>query len=305
MKTVGLVTINFNSEKETHACLESLTRMDVPKGFKLRIVVVDNASKVPFTLTPREKKDGIELLRSGENLGFTGGNNLGMRYVLDHGDEYVMLLNNDTIVSPELLTNLLTQLDADSRVGVTVPKIYFAKGHEYHKDRYEKKDLGKVFWYAGGEVDFANAYTRHRGVDEVDHGQYDTMEPVAFATGCCLLTRREVLEKVGLFDDKFFLYFEDGDLGERIKRAGYTLLYVPSAYLWHINAGSSGSGSSLHDYYLTRNRMLFGMRYAPLRTKIALIRESARLLLYGREWQKRGLRDFYMGIFGKGTFGSK
>lgn len=305
MKTVGLVTINYNSEKETHACLASLKLMNIPEGFKLRIVVVDNASKTPFVLTAQEKKDEVELIRCEENLGFTGGNNIGMRYLLDHGDEYIMLLNNDTIVSQSLLSQLLKHLIEHPEAGVVVPKIYFAKGHEYHKDRYEKKDLGKVFWYAGGNVDLANVFTRHRGVDEVDHGQYDIPEPVGFATGCCLLTRREVLEKVGLFDDNFFLYFEDGDLGERIKRAGYTLLYVPSAYLWHINAGSSGSGSSLHDYYLTRNRMLFGMQYAPIRAKVALIRESVRLLVNGRTWQKKGIVDFYFKRFGKGSFESK
>ncbi|MDE2590022.1 MAG: glycosyltransferase family 2 protein, partial [Patescibacteria group bacterium] len=205
----------------------------------------------------------------------------------------------------DLLIKLLEQLHTDSGIGVVVPKIYFAKGHEYHKNRYEKKDLGKVLWYAGGTVDFANVYTLHRGLDEVDHGQYDKAEEVGFATGCCLLTKREVLEKVGLFDDKFFLYYEDGDLGERIKRAGYKIMYVPTAHLWHINAGSSGSGSSLHDYYLTRNRMLFGMQYAPIRAKVALIRESARLLISGREWQKIGIRDFYLKQFGKGTFASK
>jgi GT2 family glycosyltransferase len=302
MKTIGLVTINYNSEKETHACLVSLQKMKVPEGFTLQITVVDNASTTPFTLSFSEKKNWVTLLRSEKNLGFTGGNNIGIQSVLAKGCEYILLLNNDTIVDENLLINLLGYLQSDEKIGGVVPKIYFAKGHEFHKEKYKKEDLGNVFWYAGGMVDYANVFTRHRGVDEVDHGQYNTPEKVDFATGCCLLLKREVLEKVGVFDNNYFLYFEDGDLSQRIRKAGYTLWYVPSAIVWHVNAASSGSGSTLHDYYLTRNRMYFGMKYAPFRAKIALIRESMRLLVGGREWQKKGIRDFYLGKMGKGSW---
>jgi GT2 family glycosyltransferase len=112
------------------------------------------------------------------------------------------------------------------------------------------------------------------------------------------------LEKAGLFDEKLFLYFEDADLSQRVLRAGYTIIYAPKAVIWHANAASGGgSGSILHDYYITRNRMIFGMKYAPLRSKIALVRESLRLLVSGRQWQKIGIRDFYIGKFGKGSFG--
>ena len=304
MKTIGLVTINFNSDKETHTCLESLERLLIPKDCNFHILIVDNGSKVPFMLTKEEKERGnVHLIRSEENLGFTGGNNLGMQHLLDKGATHIMLLNNDTIVDPKLLSKLLEKLDSSNSIGMVVPKIYFAKGHEYHKNKYKKEDLGNVFWYAGGNVDFANVFTRHRGVDEVDHGQYDLEEEIDFATGCCVLIKRNVLEKIGLFDDKFFLYFEDGDLSMRVKKTGYKIFYVPSAVLWHINAGSSGSGSNLHDYYLTRNRMYFGMKYAPFRSKLALIRESIRLLLSGREWQKKGIQDFYLGRMGKGSWG--
>ncbi len=303
MKKIGLVTINYNSDKETHACLASLKKMHIPEGYALRVVVIDNASKIPFVLTPEEKKEDIELIRTNENLGFTGGNNLGIRYVMDHGDAYIMLLNNDTIVDKNTLLELLNGFHTTENIGVTVPKIYFAKGHEFHKERYKKEQLGKVFWYAGGGIDMANVFTYHRGVDEIDQGQYDTSQSVDFATGCCMLIKKEVLEKVGLFDDTFFLYFEDGDLSMRIQRAGFILMYTPKAIIWHINAGSSGSGSSLHDYFLTRNRMVFGMRYVSPRTKIALIKESMRLLFAGREWQKKGIVDFYLGRFGKGSWG--
>ena len=217
--------------------------------------------------------------------------------------DYVLVVNNDTIIDPLMIKNLLKVLDSDERIGVVTPKIYFAKGHEFHKDRYSKEELGKVFWYAGGYTDWANVTSIHRGVDEVDKGQYDKIEKTDFASGCCMFFKKEVFEKVGMFDDKFFLYFEDADLNERIKKKGFDIYFVPTAILVHVNAASSGgAGNPLQDYYIARNRMLFGLRYAPLRSKIALIRESLRILRKGREWQKKGIADFYKGKFGKGSY---
>lgn len=303
MKKVVIATITFNSEKETHACLASLDKLHT-NGVTVEVVVIDNGSKIPFTLTENEKKKGIHLISTGENLGFTGGSNRGIQFGLSQKADYVMLINNDTIVHSELLHELLKPFGNSPKVAATVPKIYFAKGHEYHLEKYKKEELGKVFWYAGGFVDWNNVFMRHRGVDEVDQGQYDKEEFVTFGTGCCMLIAKEALEKVGEFDDAYFLYFEDGDLSQRLLRAGYHIVYNPKAIVWHITAVSAGgSGSLLHDYYLTRNRMLFGMRYAPVRIKIALIRESMRLLFAGRPWQKRGIADFYLGNLGRGSYG--
>jgi len=108
---------------------------------------------------------------------------------------------------------------------------------------------------------------------------------------------------VGLFDEQYFLYYEDADLNERIKKAGYHIYYVPTAAIAHVNASSTGgAGSIIQDYYITRNRMLFGMKYAPLRTKAALMRESGNLLLGGRLYQKKAIRDYYLGKFGEGKY---
>ncbi|HXS14528.1 MAG TPA: glycosyltransferase family 2 protein [Candidatus Saccharimonadales bacterium] len=302
MEKICIATINFNSEKETHDCLVSLQRLDTD-GLDVSIVVIDNGSKSPFVLNDSEKKSGIILIRSEKNVGFTGGSNMGIEYSLSHGCDYVMLINNDTIVDKNLLKELLKPFHDTKETGLVAPKIYFLKGHEYHLDQYKKEELGKVIWYAGGYVDWANVFTRHRGVDEVDHGQYDKEEKITFATGCCMLIKREVLEKIGKFDDKYFLYFEDGDLSQRILNDGYTIVYNPRAFLWHITAASGeGSGSALHDYYLTRNRMIFGISYAPLRSKIALMKESVTLLFRGRQWQKKGIQDFYTNHFGKGSY---
>lgn len=302
MKKVAVVTVNFNSEKETHDLLASLTKV-YKKDFTLSIIVVDNASKIPFTFTDNEKKQEIALLTTKTNLGFTGGYNLGIQEALSRGVDYVVILNNDTFVDPNFIYEFLQTFEKNSNVGIVVPKIYFAKNHEFHKERYKESEKGKVFWYAGGFMDWANIFSKHRGVDEVDNGQYDKEKEVDFATGCCMCIPRNVLEKVGMFDDKLYLYFEDADLSQRILESGLKIIYQPKAVIWHVNAASGGgSGSPLHDYYLTRNRMLFGMRYAPFRTKLALLRESVRLLLAGRQWQKKGEQDFYLMKFGKGTF---
>lgn len=310
MKTVSIIILNFNGAKDTFVCLESIQKLQTP-NYKLLTIVVDNGSKEKFKdsvsqrgeQSSKIKIDELKILRTEENLGFSGGNNIGIRYALNHGADYVVVLNNDTILDKNLITELLHVADSDKKIGIASPKIYFAEGHEYHKDRYQKAQKGKVIWYAGGIMDWQNVIGFHRGVDEVDNGQYDTTDKTEFSTGCCMLVKKEVFEKVGYFDEKYFLYYEDADLSMRAKSAGFTIMYAPKAVVWHLNAGSvGGSGSILQDYYTTRNRLIFGMRYATFRSKIALLKESFRLLLAGRKWQRLGVRDFYCFCFGKGNF---
>jgi GT2 family glycosyltransferase len=302
MKKIAVVTTTYNTPQDTNTLLQSLEKIKTD-GFELKIIITDNGSKEPYTLPNGIKQNTVSITRLDRNVGFTGGFNNGMKKALDDGADYILIVNNDTVMDPNLIKNLLSVLQQDPKIGLVVPKIYFAKEHEFHKDRYAKDELGKVLWYAGGSQDWANVKSIHRGVDEVDHGQYYKIEETDFATGCCMMFPRQVLEKAGLFDEKYFLYYEDADLNERIKRAGYKIYYVPTAVLIHVNAASTGgSGSNLHDYYITRNRMLFGMKYAPLRTKIALFRESMRLLKNGRPYQKQGIHDFYLRRLYKGTF---
>lgn len=302
MKNVAVVTVNYNTAEDTKSFIESFEKLNT-QGLTMQIIIVDNGSKEIFTLPEKAKKESLTLIRSEENTGFSGGFNIGIKEALGKGVDYVLIVNNDTLMQRDMVLELLEVLNSKPEIGVTAPKIYFSKGHEFHKDRYKKEDLGKVFWFAGGYTDWNNVQSIHRGVDEVDHGQYDTVEKIAFASGCCMMFKREVLEKVGFFDDRYFLYYEDADLNERINRAGYDVYYVPTAVLTHVNAASSGgAGNVLQDYFITRNKMLFGMTYAPLRTKAALIRESIRLLRTGRPFQKKAIRDYYLRKFNKGTF---
>ena len=303
MDKVCISIINFNGREDTIACLNSIKKLN-QKNFELKVVVIDNGSLEKFDIS-EDYLGGIPLkiIESGKNLGFSGGHNLGIKYALENLADYVVILNNDTILDENLIYELLKLAKSDAKIGIVVPKIYFAKGFEFHKDRYKEEDEGRVFWYAGGIMDWKNVSGHHRGVDDIDHGQYEILEETDFATGCCMLIAKEVFERVGFFNEKYFLYYEDNDLSQRARKAGFKIFYNPKAILWHKNAGSvGGSGSSLQDYYITRNRMLFGAKFASLRSKFSLIRESFKLLLTGRFWQKRGILDFYMKKFGKGSY---
>ncbi len=301
---VFIIVLNWNQPKLTIETIESLQKLKTHKDCQLKIVVVDNGSSdnsVEEFRKLRPQKFGLEIMETGSNLGFAGGNNIGIKYAIDHFADYVMVLNNDTVVSSTLLLELLQPMD-DVKIGITSPKIYFAKGYEFHKSRYKKNQLGKVIWYAGGKMDWKNIFGSNKGVDEIDKGQYDKQQEVDFATGACFLAKTKALKEVGLFDEKYFMYMEDADLSERFKRKKWKIIYIPEAILWHKVAQSSGIGSELNDYYISRNRLLFGFRYASFRTKLALIRESLRLFMHGRHWQAVGIRDFYFKKFGKGSW---
>jgi GT2 family glycosyltransferase len=301
MKKVFVIILNWNGREMTPDCLRFLVKLNT-KNIELNIVVVDNASTDGSIKALKKFSPFVKLLCNQSNLGFAGGNNVGIKYALKNGADFILILNNDTIINKNLLVQLVEVAEKRKDAGILSPKVYFAPGFEFHKDRYRKDDLGKVIWYAGGNLDWDNIYGENRGVDEVDKGQYDQICEIDFATGACCLFRREALLEVGLFNEKYFMYLEDAELSQRIKRKGWKVLYAPPAYLWHKVAQSSAVGSELNDYFITRNRLLFGMSYASLRTKFALIRESLRLLRLGRKWQKIGVKDFYLRKFGKGSW---
>ncbi len=305
MTKVFIIILNWNQPKLTIECLESIKKLHV-KNFKLQIVVVDNGSTDGSVALIKSQipmsNDQWEILETGENLGFAAGNNVGIKYALKNDADYVVLLNNDTEVDSGLIDGLLKTFEENPKAGVVSPKIYFAKGFEFYKDRYKDSELGKVIWYAGGNMDWNNVYGSNHGVDEVDEGQFEKVSETDFATGCCIMFPAKVLNKVGLFNEKYYLYMEDADLSQRIRIAKYQILYTPYGYLWHKVSQSSGIGSQLNDYFITRNRLMFGMKYASLRTKVALLRESIRFMQNGRRWQKVGVKDFYLNRFGRGSW---
>jgi hypothetical protein len=267
---------------------------------EVKVIVVDNGSSVPYQL-PVIYEDFAVLVRSGSNLGFTGGNNLGMHQAIeDYNSDFIVLLNNDATMAPNALQLMINEAISDQSVGVVCPKIYFTKGREYHAESYQAAEMGKVLWFAGGSIDWQNLLAFHRGVDEVDNKHIGSSNAIDFATGCCMLIKREVLEKIGLLDKRYFLYYEDVELSKKVQSFNYSLKYCSEAVVWHENAGSSdGAGSITHQYYQTRNRLLFFWEYGSLRTKVTVSKLLLRLLFSKNKMERRGAEHFLRRQFGK------
>jgi hypothetical protein len=295
--SVYAIIVNWNGKADTLQCLSSLAKVR-SKPQSLSVVVVDNGSTDGAIKEIKEKYPWGHCISVGKNIGFSGGNNIGITYAKEQKAEYIWLLNNDTVVGTNVLSAVRSFQDAS--VGAVGSKIYFYKGCEYHKGLCKKSDLGNVLWYAGGSIDWNNMLASHRGVDEVDHGQFDVEAKTDFITGCSFFIRTSVINQVGLLDESYFMYMEDLDLSLRIQRGGFITLYNPGSIVWHKNASSSGGpGSSLHEYYQTRNRLKIGMKYAPLRTKLALIKEGICVLAGAPSIKKRAVFDFIKGTTGQ------
>ena len=299
MKTPSIyaIIVNWNGKTDTLECLSTLGVVRENQPF-LSVVVVDNGSTDGSVEEITKKFSWVHCIEAGKNLGFSGGNNRGITYAMKQNAEYVWLLNNDTVVDKNVLSAISSFRNPS--VGAVGSKIYFYKGCEYHKGSYKKSDLGNVLWYAGGIIDWNNVLASHCGVDEVDHGQSDVEAKTDFITGCSFFIRTSVIKQIGLLDESYFMYMEDLDYSLRIQQAGFQTVYNPRSIVFHKNASSSGgSGSSFHEYYQTRNRIRIGMKYAPLRTKVALLKEGFYILLKGTAIRKHAIFDAFRGRFGK------
>jgi len=238
---VYIVTVNWNNAPDTLACLETLARLTYPN---YRLLVVDNGSTDGSAEQTARAFPQAEHLRLPRNLGFAGGFNAGIRRALEGGAEFVFLLNNDTLADPGLLEPLTAAL-APPDVAAAAPLIFYA-------------DAPERVWSAGAErspwtLELRGSHGRRAGFEQAAH-------PVErdFLSGCALLLKRSVLEEVGLFDEGFFLYYEDSDYSLRLRRAGYRLLLVPQARLWHkVSRSSQGSDSPAERYWMARSSVRF------------------------------------------------
>lgn len=277
MDRIAIVIVHYNTDVDTTECLRSLSKVKVG-NWTQQVYVIDNGSKEPYQLPTSQIPANTELLRSESNLGFTGGTNLGMQDALAFFQpDYILLLNSDTILKPDFLVNLHKAATQNPDVGMFNPIVYFAKNYEFHKDSYTTDELGNIIWYAGGSIDWTHLAGFHRGVDELDRGQFlpehSHQLESDFATGCCVLIRRELIETIGFMNDSYFLYWEDVDYSLRAQKAGFKIKLEPTSVIWHKNAGSSeGAGSRLQQYYQTRNRFAIGFKYGSPRTKLSILR---------------------------------
>lgn len=302
MKKIALVTVNFGEVRDTLELIETVKKLDLT-GIDFRLVIVDKMPEDYIADHLDNSPTYLEILQAGCDKGFAGSYTLGMRYAAAWGADYVAIINNDTLIGDrDLIQKLSEVLEEHSDASVVSPKILFAPGYEFFKNKYSKKDTGHVVWYAGGKFDWANVRSIHRGIDEIDKGRYDRVEKTGFISGCCFMVRREILETVGYFDEDFFAYFEDNDWQQRILRSGGVMYYDGQTHIYHKVSRTMGIGSPQTEYLLTRNRLYFTFRYATARTKFAVIREAVRQLLFGRSAQKRGVIDFILGVKGPSPY---
>lgn len=228
------------------------------------IFITDSSSK-----RQKVKLPPFAHLIPSENKGYAHAVNQGIAKAKERGFDQYIVINSDTYVKENFIAKVKSALTTHPN-SIIGGKIYYAPGYEYHKDRYEKEDLGKIIWYAGGHIDWNHALAIHENVDQKDK-EKSIVKRTDFITGCLMCYDSLVLEKIGEWDESYFLYFEDADFCERAKRKGIILYYDSEIVIWHKNAQSTGgSGSSLHDKYQQNNRLTFGNRYAPFRTKLHL-----------------------------------
>lgn len=226
---VAVIVLNWNGKALTLDCVKSLLELRAPN---VETVVVDNASTDGSAEAVREAfGDRVSVIVNDDNLGFAEGNNVGIRYALERGADFVLLLNNDTVVDADLIDCMLRPFDGAADIGVTGPKIYY----------YTPRDQ---IWFAGGEVFLWRGVSRHIGIREKDRGQFDQRRDVDYVTGCALMAKREVFESAGSLDPSYVAYYEDVDFCMRARRAGFRIVYVPDGKVWHKVSASTGGQMS-------------------------------------------------------------
>jgi GT2 family glycosyltransferase len=212
-----IVVLNWNSREMTEQCLQSLLAME---GSSFEILVVDNGSRDGSVEYLRNRFPQIQVIANGRNLGFAAGCNVGIRQGLAEDADFILLVNNDTIIDPSLLSELLAEAQRSPKAGILSPKIYY----------YDPND---AIWWVGGTYSCWTGLARHIDLRKKDSGKYDTPRDLDWATGCVMLLRGEALRAAGMFDEQFFGNGEDLDLSLRMRQLGYVVRYVPAARVWH------------------------------------------------------------------------
>lgn len=239
---ISIITLNFNQIDVTCEFLESLKCL---KYKNYEVILIDNASDInPESRITSDFPD-VRFYRSEENLGFTGGNNLAFNY---SNGEYIFIVNNDTEVTPDLLDKLLEPLISEEVIGITCPKIMY----------FDQRELIQFAGFT--EINVFSGRNTTLGYQEEDNGQYDKSIFTPYAHGAAMLVKRSVIEKVGLFPDFFFIYYEELDFSARVVKAGYKIKYIPEVKIYHKESVTMGKETPRKVYYLTRNRILFMRR---------------------------------------------
>ena len=237
---LSIITINYNGIKDTCELIDS-----IPFNNDMEVIMIDNASKEDEASIISEKYPQVKVIRSEKNLGFAGGNNIGIK---EAKGKYLFLINNDTYFKEFNIDSLIERLESSDKIGIVCPKLRFAWGNN-------------PIQFAG-YTPLSNITLRNRaiGFGEIDMGQYDKAHPTPYAHGAAMLIKREAIEKVGLMPECYFLYYEEIDWSMMFTRAGYEIWNDPSCTVYHKESQTTGQNSPLRTYYITRNRLLLVKR---------------------------------------------
>jgi len=252
--SVAIIVINWNNYFYTSGCLDSLRQIDYPN---YKVIVVDNGSHDGSDVQLEAIYPEILLLRNENNKGFTGGNNRGIEWALNNGFEYLMLLNNDTEVEPDFLSELIRGIEGDPTIGAIQPKFYFLSNKE-------------LVWNAGGKIIKSLGVVLTVGVNNKSNQNLETSGETAWITGCGFLVRSSIIKKIGGLNERFFMYYEDVDWSLKIKSLGYKLWYCPSSIVYHeagvsnkSEVGKEGVLNPQVHYFAARNNLLLLRKYTP------------------------------------------
>lgn len=237
---VSIITINYNGLEDTCALIES-----IPFNENMEVIVVDNASNNLEAETIAQRYPQVKVIQSKHNLGFAGGNNLGIQTAQG---KYIFLINNDTVFKDFNIQSLINRIESSSDIAIVCPKICFAWGN--HPIQY------------AGYTKLSSITIRNHaiGFNKEDHGQFDTAHPTLYAHGAAMLIRREAIDKVGMMPECFFLYYEELDWSMMFNRTGYQIWYEPKCTIYHKESQATGQNSPMRIYYITRNRLLLVQR---------------------------------------------
>lgn len=285
---VSIIIVTFNGRKHILNCLESIKKTTY---VNYEVIVVDNGSKDGTSEIIKKNFPDVKLILNNRNLGFTGGNNEGIKQAKG---SIIFLLNDDTIIHSRLIEVLVKELTKSSEIGIVGPKIYFMS------DSANKPDK---IWFAGGKINWSAGSSYHLGRNLTDREFIeDSQKEVDFITGCALMIKKEVVNKIGLLDNRFFAFYEDADWCQKARKAGYKVVYVPFGGVWHIKSATAShvfledlknklskqgflgkmliyvrmgsrylANSLMHKYRIYRNQFIFFMRHASVKYKITFL----------------------------------
>ncbi len=297
MEKISIILVNYNGKSYNDKCIESILKSTIT--YELQIVVVDNAStdgSLQLLQDRWEESSRVKIIALDKNYGFARANNVGIEWAMENGAEYFLILNNDTEIAEDAIEKMI---DIQKKTGaIVVPKIVYA-------------DHPETIWCAGGSFSKVIWKPVQRGINQKDTGQYDQSMECSFANGCSMLLSGNIIRKLGLLDEQFFLYYEDTEYSLRARQKGVPIWYCAKALIYHkVNGSTMGNEKPDSVYYITRNWLICNRKYMEVRFVFFLcyfiINRLVWLLIWFMKNERgnmaavaEGIKDYKKGISGQ------